>query len=83
VVRSLNWDNNGIINAGAVTWGNGATGTRGVASSVNSLVGSSSDDWVGYEERLTALDNGNYIIRSSRWDNGNTPKGASRIWGKN
>ncbi len=32
VVRSDWWDNGGIVNAGAATWGNGTTGTSGVVS---------------------------------------------------
>lgn len=48
VVASPMWDNGNTSNAGAVTWGNGATGaTVGVISAANSLVGSSADDRVG------------------------------------
>ena len=48
VVASPDWDNGAsIVDVGAVTWGNGATGVSGVVSSANSLVGSSNSDRVG------------------------------------
>jgi len=53
---------------GAVTWGNGATGTNLTVSSSNSLVGSATSDFVGYE--VIALTNGNYVSSASAW-NGN------------
>jgi hypothetical protein len=60
---------------GAVTWGNGASGTNLTVSSGNSLVGSAVTDSVGYT--ITALTNGNYVSSASSW-NGN--KGAV-TWG--
>ncbi|MEO8010056.1 MAG: hypothetical protein ABI650_00275, partial [Dokdonella sp.] len=48
VVVSYDWDSSSIIDAGAITWGNGTTGTSGVVSASNSLVGSSNDDQVGW-----------------------------------
>src|SRR5262249_6240507 len=39
VVRSPNWDNGAVANAGAATWGSGTTGVSGVVSATNSLVG--------------------------------------------
>lgn len=68
VVGSPNWNNG----SGAVTWGDGSTtGTRliGVIDASNSLIG----DSVG--SRITALSNGNYVVR--RWNNS---LGAA-IWG--
>ena len=44
VVLSPFWDNGAIANAGAVTWGSGTTGVRGVVSAANSLVGSTAGD---------------------------------------
>ena len=45
VVSSPAWDDERrAVNAGAVTWGNGTTGTTGAVSTANSLVGSSTDD---------------------------------------
>lgn len=69
VVRSHVWDNGGILNAGAVTWGNGATGITGIVSSANSLVGSTAHDRVG-EYAITALSNGNYVVANATWDDG-------------
>ena len=53
VVSSVNWDNGAAVDAGAVTWGNGAlAGSRrvGVVSAANSLVGgTTSDPWAAAE----------------------------------
>jgi len=41
VVQSVNWangDNGEITDAGAVTWGDGMTGTTGIVSAANSIV---------------------------------------------
>jgi hypothetical protein len=56
-----------------VTWGNGSTGTSGVVSAANSLVGSTKGDQVGYclfSNCVTALSNSNYVVESWSWDNG-------------
>ncbi len=64
---------------GAVTWGDGAAGSAGTVSALNSLVGSAYGDQVGRgavtwstsdpftESGVLALNNGNYIVRSPRW----------------
>ncbi len=54
---------------GAVTWGNGFSGTSGVISASNSIVGSSYYDRVG-NGGITILANGNYVVVSSNWNNG-------------
>lgn len=64
VVISSFWDNGPIVNAGAITWGNGSTGINGIVSSTNSLIGSAANDEVG-SEGVTALKNGNYVVRNS------------------
>ena len=69
VVSSSYWDNGAASSAGAVTWGSGTGGISGVVSSANSLVGSTANDQVGIGG-ITALTNGNYVVRSSYWDNG-------------
>jgi hypothetical protein len=69
VVRSPEWDNGAVVNAGAVTFASGASGLSGVVSAANSLVGSTADDRVG-DNGVTALSNGNYVVRSPNWDNG-------------
>jgi len=68
VVASPEWDNGTTVDAGAVTFGSGASGISGLVSSSNSLVGSRERDQVG--EGVTALSNGNYVVNSPGWDNG-------------
>ncbi len=67
VVASTRWNNNAIVDAGAVTWANGASGRTGAVSAANSLVGTSTSDFVG-NNGVTALSNGNYVVASSAWD---------------
>ena len=75
-----------LTNAGAVTWGSGATGISGVVSAANSLVGSNSNDQVGGtggvtvaavsslttigSGGITVLSNGNYVVASPNWNGG-------------
>jgi hypothetical protein len=68
IVVSADW-NIGADNVGAVTWCNGASGCTGPITAANSLVGSTGGDNVG-SGGVTALGNGNYLVRSSSWDNG-------------
>jgi filamentous hemagglutinin family protein len=79
VVRSQNWDNGAIVNAGAATWGSGLTGISGVVSAANSLVGSTANDIAG--GGVTALTNGNYVVASSTWDNGAVLNAGAATWG--
>jgi hypothetical protein len=67
VVSSPAWNNGTLVDAGAATWGSGATGVSGVVSAANSLVGSTSLDYVG-NGGATALSNGNYVVSSPNWD---------------
>ncbi len=70
VVISSNWsDPLGFPLVGAVTWGNGITGTVGAVSSANSLVGSTPYDFVG-NGGVTILANGNYVVGSNSWSGG-------------
>lgn len=80
VVRSPGWDNGPYLNAGAVTWGNGNTGTSGEVSVTNSLVGARFYARVG-ENGVTALTNGNYVVRSTTWDNGDANCAGAVTWG--
>ncbi len=71
VVDSPDWCINGypvIFSAGAVTWANGTTGTTGVVSAANSLVGSNQNDGVG-GGGITVLPTGNYVVASPDWNN--------------
>ncbi len=78
VVSSSDWDNGGVADVGAATWGNGTTGTAGVVAAANSLIGSTAYDGVG---RVTALSNGNYVVRSLEWDNGGALDAGAVTWG--
>ena len=80
VVSSPDWDSGTVTDVGAVTWGNGTSGISGVVSSSNSLVGSSGGDVVGYDG-VTALSNGNYVVRSNRWDSGTITNVGAVTWG--
>jgi len=79
VVASPNWDNGLLVNAGAVTWGDGVNGTTGTISPVNSLVGSTTNDGISYT--IAALKNGNYVIGSPHWDNGSAIDVGAVTWG--
>jgi hypothetical protein len=79
VVRSSNWDSGTVSDVGAVTWGNGTSGISGVVSSSNSLVGSKVFDPIG--DSVTALTNGNYVVRSTLWDSGTIINAGAVTWG--
>ncbi|MDZ4849893.1 MAG: hypothetical protein SGI77_11390 [Pirellulaceae bacterium] len=80
VVRSSQWDNGTLIDAGAVTWGSGTAGVSGVVSPANSLVGSTASDSVG-SGGVTALSNGNYVVISGKWDNDTVMNAGAVTWG--
>jgi hypothetical protein len=78
LILSRYWANGSATNAGAVTWCSASNGPRGnvgfsnVVSSANSLVGAYANDSVGYDscyqQPITILSNGNYVIYSSEWN---------------
>ena len=76
VVSSPFWDAPGpVADVGAATWVNGLTGLpKGAISNSISLVGSTADDWVG---GVSALTNGNYVVKSPYWDGVTTNTGAA------
>ena len=80
VVISYHWNNGSTPRAGAVTWGDGTTGTVGVVSTANSLVGSQTNDLAGYGG-VTALANGNYVVKSHFWNNGSAVYAGAATWG--
>jgi hypothetical protein len=80
VVCSADWRNGAATQAGAVTWANGQTGIVGAISASNSLVGSQTDDFVGYD-CATALNNGHYVVASRRWANGIAARAGAVTWG--
>ena len=82
VVSSSEWG----FNRGAATWANGFTGLTGTINSANSLIGSNINDYVGgnnvsFFNGITALVNGNYVVRSSLWNNGSISQAGAVTWG--
>ena len=72
---NYNWDNGALEDAGAATWGNGATGVRGEVNRANSIVGEKAGDYLGYY--YVALSNGNYLLANPTLDvNGVVNAGA-------
>ena len=78
VVSSQYWNNGAATSAGAVTWANGAAGLVGPVATSNSLVGTTTNDDVGYG--VTALSNGNYVVSSDQWNNGSTAQVGAVTW---
>jgi Repeat of unknown function (DUF5650) len=81
VVSSPNWNYKTTGNFGAVTWGNGSSGTHGPISSSNSLTGTTpclSD--VPGPSQITRLTNGNYVVESGCWTDGTTPAIGAVTW---
>ncbi|QJE98928.1 hypothetical protein [Luteolibacter luteus] len=66
------WDRGVVTDAGAVTWGNGTTGTSGVVSAANSLVGATANDRIGstrylsgtYVPKVFPTSDGHYLVGS-------------------
>jgi trimeric autotransporter adhesin len=79
VVGSANWNNGAIVDAGAATWRLGTSAVGTAVSAANSLVGSSATDGVG--SGVTALANGNYVVRSHLWNNGAIADVGAATWG--
>src|SRR5262249_32392127 len=71
VVASPHWQGE----RGAVTWGSGTQGGRGVVSEANSLVGASGNDGVG--SQVLPLRNGKHVVWNQYWSSG---RGAA-TWG--
>ena len=80
VISSKFWNNGAATSAGAVTWGSGTTGISGAVSSANSLVGTTANDFVG-GDGVTALSNGNYVVRSTSWNNGVATQAGAATFG--
>lgn len=80
VISSSYWNNGGIVDAGAATWVNGATGGTGTLNDGNSLVGTTANDFVG-AFAATALTNGNYVVASTAWNNGAITQAGAVTWG--
>jgi len=80
VAVSANWDNGAATDAGAVTLLTGSErGTVGAISSTNSLVGTQTDDHVGFDG-ITVLSNSNFVVISSQWNNAGTGHAGAVTW---
>jgi hypothetical protein len=80
VVSSPYWRNGTANEVGAVTLGNGSTGTTGAVTAANSLIGTTAYDSVG-SGGVTALTNGNYVVRSPAWNSGGVVNAGAVTWG--
>lgn len=69
VICSPDWDNGAVLDVGAVTWMDGEGPSTGTVSAANSMIGRRRGDMI-CDGELRALNNGNYLISSPRWDNG-------------
>ena len=79
VVLSSDWNNGATTDVGAATWGNGSTGMVGAVGPANSLIGSTASDQVG-RDGVLVLTNGNYVVRSSNWNNGAATTAGAATW---
>lgn len=79
VVATPFWDNGPIKDVGAVTFGNGTTGTFGAVNASNSLIGTNPEDRVGSGGAF-ALTNGNYVVCSEVWKNGSVESAGAATW---
>ncbi|HEX8504749.1 MAG TPA: T9SS type A sorting domain-containing protein, partial [Hymenobacter sp.] len=79
VVNSPEWSNGAVPHAGALTWLPGTGPTGGVVSAANSLVGTTADDYVGFETIL--LSNGDYLVNSGLWNAPGAPQAGAFTWG--
>jgi Repeat of unknown function (DUF5650) len=75
VVASQEWDNGSIVDAGAITWGDGRTGIVATVSASNSLVGTTEYDRIGkwLQQNIPGavdLRDGRYLVFSQDWSNG-------------
>lgn len=67
VVFSPGWDNGNIVNAGAITVGNGAVGTFGVVGPGNSLTGFSSYQEIGLQNPVVLSDSRFYVASGANY----------------
>ena len=88
VVINPKWDDagNGVIDAGAITWGSNTLGVSGVINSNNSLVGHMHYEQVGWWPGLdlggvVALSNGHYVVATPGWLNEDNYGAGAVTWG--
>ncbi|MCW5624629.1 MAG: filamentous hemagglutinin N-terminal domain-containing protein, partial [Burkholderiales bacterium] len=65
------YDNGGVVDAGAITFGNKSTGLTGTVNASNSLIGAAAGDQFGFSEfELDSLGGTRYLFANSRWNGG-------------
>ncbi|MBL9117997.1 MAG: hypothetical protein JNJ83_23515 [Verrucomicrobiaceae bacterium] len=67
VINASSWDNGSVVDAGAVTWGNGKKGIKGPVSAANSLVGMNANDEVGENVQAVSTHADHYAVLSPTW----------------
>ncbi len=80
VVSSPNWNNGNASGTGAATWGSGSSGVVGKVTGSNSLIGTNPGDQAS-SGGVLALANGNYVVRSPRWNGVSAPGAGAVTWG--
>jgi len=65
-IRSPNWDNGAITDAGAITWADTFNGITGLVSAANSLIGAAPNDRIGLAS-VNSIASGRSAVRSSTW----------------
>jgi hypothetical protein len=78
VVQSFYWHDANNIAVGAATLCSGTGGCTGTITPDNSLVGSQDSDAVG--SNVIALEDGNYVVNSPNWNNGNVNEAGAVTW---
>jgi uncharacterized protein DUF5650 len=84
LVTSPHWDNGTMSDAGAITWTSGSVGVVGSVTAQNSLVGGTASDLLGFYDfgmpSSFALANGNAVVLSPFWDNGDVVDAGAATW---
>ena len=80
VVSSPDWNNRNASDVGAATWGSGSSGVVGEVTGSNSLIGTNPGDRAS-SGGVLALTNGNYVVRSPRWNDVSAPETGAVTWG--
>ncbi len=78
VVSNQGWASGALQKVGSVTWCSGTAGCVGLVTANHSLFGSQANDQVG--RSLLALTNGNYVVSSGAWSNGNQSGAGAVTW---
>ncbi len=78
VIASPSWDSGSSADLGAVRWCDGMRGCVGGMSIDNALTGSTPGDRVG--SRVSALENGHYVVSSPAWDKPGIPNAGAVTW---